>query len=159
MENPQQMELTSDEVVNTNGGADVDTNNTEASNTQTSTEENMTITETISDAISGAVTGTIDQARQVVLGSIWKKINSLCKKYNVSTEELLSNVPPKDETPKVKKELAPDDKRHALKGIKLEPKYTDGVYTWPGRGLRPRWLREAMEKDPTLTLDSFLIKK
>lgn len=97
IENPTQMIIDAGKIVITSGGSDVDTDNTQSTNTPTQTEATMTITETISGAISDSVTGTINQARQAVLKSIWKKINSLCKKYDVSTDELINNIPHKSQ--------------------------------------------------------------
>jgi DNA-binding protein H-NS len=47
-------------------------------------------------------------------------------------------------------------KKHALAGKKIAPKYRgpDGQ-TWSGRGLKPRWLVEAIETGQTI--DAFLI--
>ena len=154
VDTPQQGSLALEGDTNDSGGVTVDTTvNTNTPISQSTSENSMSIPEIISDS----VTGTINQARQAVLKSIWKKINSLCEKYDVSTDELINNIPPQEPV-KIKKELSPDDKRHALKGIKLQAKYSDGVNSWSGRGLMPRFIREAMAKDPSLTLESFLVK-
>src|SRR5262245_11246234 len=51
--------------------------------------------------------------------------------------------------------LKPNGRSHALAGRKLDPKYhhPETKETWSGRGLKPKWLVEALKKRGTKLKD------
>jgi DNA-binding protein H-NS len=117
--------------------------------------------------------GTMTPKDLEAIALMWKKIYSMCKKFNVTVEVMLENKPaakakkekaPKAaKVPKAKKEKAPkvegEKKPHSLKGTTVEAKYMINGKPWSGRGLMPKSMSAAIAADPTLTKASFLIKK
>lgn len=78
-----------------------------------------------------------------------KEIHQYMARYNITLEELGATAasPAADQQPK-----------KAVKRVKVSPKYQseDGLQTWTGRGLKPKWLKA--ELDAGRKLEDFLIK-
>ena len=82
-----------------------------------------------------------------------KEIHQCMSRYNITLEELGATGASKT------KSAAPDQQpKKAVKRVKVSPKYQseDGLQTWTGRGLKPKWLKA--ELDAGRKLEDFLIK-
>jgi len=111
-------------------------------------------------AKSDALATQIAEARIAELAeSAWPKVTAIMAEYDISRAELNEYV--KGITPLLRsrgepKSGSPKKVRKTSKVV--ANKYTDGVNFWTGRGLTPRWLRDALANNPTFTKEGFLIK-
>jgi len=81
-----------------------------------------------------------------------KEIHQCMSRYNITLEELGATGASKT------KSAADQQPKKAVKRVKVSPKYQseDGLQTWTGRGLKPKWLKA--ELDAGRKLEDFLIK-
>ena len=82
-----------------------------------------------------------------------KEIHQCMSRYNITLEELGATG-----ASKTKSAAADQQPKKAVKRVKVSPKYQseDGLQTWTGRGLKPKWLKA--ELDAGRKLEDFLIK-
>lgn len=85
-----------------------------------------------------------------------KEIHQCMSRYNITLEELGATGASK--TKSAAPRLADQQPKKAVKRVKVSPKYQseDGLQTWTGRGLKPKWLKA--ELDAGRKLEDFLIK-
>lgn len=84
-----------------------------------------------------------------------KEIHQYMPRYNITLEELGATAASKT---KAAAPAADQQPKKAVKRVKVSPKYQseDGLQTWTGRGLKPKWLKA--ELDAGRKLEDFLIK-
>ena len=84
-----------------------------------------------------------------------KEIHQYMARYNITLEELGATAASKT---KAAAPAADQQPKKAVKRVKVSHKYQseDGLQTWTGRGLKPKWLKA--ELDAGRKLEDFLIK-
>ena len=99
-----------------------------------------------------ALNRQIEEAIAASKNSLWEQINLLLDENEVTPAELVKHY--------AGSSIATSISNVSKKRDKVPAKYQslDGTQTYSGRGQLPRWMRDAIELNPKLTKESFLIK-
>lgn len=77
------------------------------------------------------------------------RIRTLMQTHGITNEDLGTT-----------RRAGPTPEKGSKAGFPVKAKYQDDKgNTWTGRGLKPRWLTEALAADPQKKLEDFLIKE
>ena len=110
-------------------------------------------------AQSEALAAQIAEARAAELTTIvWPKITAILIEYDMSKAELLEYAKTTAAYLRTKGGAPVATPKVRVPSKAVANKYTDGVNFWTGRGLAPRWLKDALASNPTFTKEGFLIK-
>jgi DNA-binding protein H-NS len=104
-------------------------------------------------ALKGKVEKALEAKKSEHVGHVRAQIHAQLEKAGLSMADVLGHeVKPSASSVKVKQ-------RGPVKGSKVAPKFRNpknAEQTWSGRGLKPRWLQEALDRGQKL--ESFKIK-
>lgn len=88
----------------------------------------------------------IEQAREAAIEDAFKRIDEILLENDISKQDF-------------EEHFHRSRKKSSLVGKAVAAKYADkNGHNWSGRGQRPVWMREALDSNPKLKLDDFLIK-
>lgn len=104
-------------------------------------------------ALKAKVDKALEAKKTEHVGQVRAQIQAQLEKAGLSVAEVLGHDVPTSSSPSSHKQRGP------AKGSKVAPKFRNPKnpdQTWSGRGLKPRWLQEALDRGQKL--ESFKIK-